>query len=245
MSSDTANLDVMRHAKHYNRAMAKLVIDRLDLRSRNGELRRSVLDFGAGQGTFLQLLQSETRGRPLQWYAVEPELATLTASKETQMLSSLLSLPAGSVDCVYSLNVFEHIKEDKLVFTQLLEKVKVGGVLFILVPAHMELWTEMDKRVGHFRRYTNHSLRFLVRAHNAALMCEGNFDAIGYWLARLVAAIERKRPVDPDKAGLVTEAQIKVFDYLFFLGNPLVKALNWLTGVKKAKNRWVLVKKLG
>ena len=69
--------------------------------------------------------------------------------------------------------------------------------------------------------------------------------AIGYWLARLVAAIERKRPVDPDKAGLVTEAQIKVFDYLFFLGNPFVKALNWLTGVRKAKNRWVLVKKLG
>ena len=243
MSSDTANLDVMRHAKHYNRAMAALVLDAFSLQSRNGEIKRSILDFGAGQGTFLRLLQEDTKGKPLQWLAVEPE--TVVDTQETQKFKSLVSIPPGVLDCVYSLNVFEHIKEDKAVFTQLLEKVKVGGMLFILVPAHMELWTAMDKRVGHCRRYTNHSLRFLVRAHNTALISEGNFDEIGYWLTRLVVAIERKRPADPDKAGLVTEAQIKVFDYLFFLGNPLVKALTWLTGFRKAKNRWVLVKKLG
>ena len=245
MMQDTANLDVMRHAAHYNRAMAELVIEGFNLRARYSTLNRSVLDFGAGYGTFLHVLQSETRGTTLQWYAVEPEIYGLYAPKKTEVFSSLEGIPSGVLDYVYSLNVFEHISEDKEIFGKLLEKVKVGGMLFILVPAHMELWTAMDARVGHLRRYTPSTLEALTQRPNLSLIAKGNFDAIGYWVAKFVAYLERIRPENKEKAGLVTEAQIKVFDYLFLLGNPVFKLIHWITGFKKAKNCWVLIKKLG
>ena len=126
-----------------------------------------------------------------------------------------------------------------------MEKVKVGGLVFILVPAYMEAWTKMDTQVGHCRRYTPHSLRFMARGHSVSLLAEGEFDAIGYWFARLVSFWERKNTNKEDTSGALTPRQIKLYDALFLIGNPIVKVLHWLCGVKKSKNRWILVKKLG
>lgn len=241
--SDTANLDVMQHAKHYNQAMAKLVMDSLFLNSRNGEVKRSVLDFGAGQGTFLHLLQSATKGRPLQWYAVEPDLSQIKASKETQVFTDLSVIPDGVLDCVYSLNVFEHIKDDKAAFKQLLAKVKVGGFLFVLVPAYMELWTTMDTQVGHHRRYTPQSLRFLVRDHDVVVVDEGGFDMFGYWAAKWCAFREKRKNIQD--AAPLSAKQIKMYDFLFRFLNPVFSFFHHLGSSLKAKNRWILIKKLG
>src|SRR5512142_804063 len=38
-------------------------------------------------------------------------------------------------------------------------RLKPGGVLIVLAPAHPFLFTPFDRAIGHFRRYTRNSLR--------------------------------------------------------------------------------------
>ena len=50
-------------------------------------------------------------------------------------------------------NVLEHIKNDEEEIHNCLKKISKNGYLVILVPAHNKLYSNLDKEVGHYRRY--------------------------------------------------------------------------------------------
>ena len=54
---------------------------------------------------------------------------------------------------IYAINVIEHIADDVAALAQLRELLRPGGKLVIFVPAFPMLYSEMDRRIGHFRRY--------------------------------------------------------------------------------------------
>ncbi|EPG65528.1 GtrA-like protein [Leptospira wolffii serovar Khorat str. Khorat-H2] len=56
-------------------------------------------------------------------------------------------------DCVYSSNVLEHVQDDWLFIKHGLEIVKQEGWFVAIVPATKILYSEFDKRIGHYRRY--------------------------------------------------------------------------------------------
>lgn len=57
-------------------------------------------------------------------------------------------------DSIVCLNVLEHIKDDNLALSNLFKLLKDEGTLTLLVPLHQFLYGNIDKAVGHFRRYT-------------------------------------------------------------------------------------------
>ena len=63
------------------------------------------------------------------------------------------------MDFVFSSNVMEHLEDDVEVLRQLHDKLRSGGHLALSVPAFPALWTSLDDRVGHFRRYTVTSIQ--------------------------------------------------------------------------------------
>jgi glycosyltransferase involved in cell wall biosynthesis len=63
-------------------------------------------------------------------------------------------LAGDAIDSVVCLNVLEHIEDDRRVLKELFRAIEPGGVVVVLVPAHPELYSDLDKNLGHFRRYT-------------------------------------------------------------------------------------------
>jgi SAM-dependent methyltransferase len=150
------NLDRMAElAPNYNRYLARLVEKYLP-----GEKR--VVDFGAGTGTFAEML----RQRGLDVTCIEPDvpLQNILRSKNLKAHTSLDELPEKSLPAIFTFNVLEHIEDDAAVMRQIFSRLKPGGRLLIYVPAFMVIFSSMDRKVGHYRRYTRGALCSRLRA---------------------------------------------------------------------------------
>ena len=56
-------------------------------------------------------------------------------------------------DVILYLHVLEHIKDDHYEIKAAIQRLKRNGSLIILVPAHNKMYSNLDKIVGHYRRY--------------------------------------------------------------------------------------------
>lgn len=82
---------------------------------------------------------------------------------------------AERFDNIVSMDCLEHQADDAPMFGQLVQALRPGGRLLITVPAVPELFSERDRIVGHYRRYTPERLRSLVQAHPLRL------EELRYW----------------------------------------------------------------
>jgi len=76
-------------------------------------------------------------------------------------------------DSVVFLNVLEHLEDDRAVLRSLFETVPAGCRIVVLVPYNMKLYSEFDKALGHFRRYSEWELEGKMR--DAGLEVENQF----------------------------------------------------------------------
>lgn len=90
----------------------------------------------------------------------------------------------GKFDSVFCLNVVEHIKDDNLSIDNMMQLLKVGGKLTVLVPAYHSLYNGLDITLNHYRRYNKKSILNLMSKHGA-LINVFYFNAIGIlgWFA--------------------------------------------------------------
>ena len=159
-SGQQESLDRMAEAGNYN--------DWLLERGRPFVGRR-VLDFGAGVGTFTAALRSGA-----EVVAVEPDPQFAARLRERFAGDSRVTVVEadarwlaedgrhGEFDTVICLNVLEHIRDDAVVVRGFHDCLSHGGHLLLLVPAHRLLFGEIDRSVGHERRYSRAPLRSLL-----------------------------------------------------------------------------------
>jgi len=119
----------------------------LDLILRNYCGRGRMLDFGAGIGTFANLL----RQRGVDVVCIEPDvhLSDGLARDGFLTFNDLNEIPDGSFEFIFTLNVLEHIENDRASFSRLAAKLVKGGRLLVYVPAFECLWTSLDERLKH------------------------------------------------------------------------------------------------
>jgi SAM-dependent methyltransferase len=204
------NLEVMQEAVNYNRYLLEMVL-------RHAPLKGKVLDFGAGSGQFAAPLSA----RGLDITAVEPDrvLQQRLLARGLRVAGSADELPAASFDYIYTLNVLEHIENDSAALRSLHAKLTTNGKLLIYVPAFQVLYTSMDAKVGHVRRYTRHSLMDRVSGAGFSVERIAYVDAIGYFATLLFKLIGNKE-------GDVNLAALKLYDRAVF---PLSRTIDLLT----------------
>jgi SAM-dependent methyltransferase len=148
------SLDRMAEAANYNEWLYKRATPYLGDR---------VLDFGAGVGTFTALMAERA-----QVVAVEPDTAFIPKLRERFAGSERVEVVAGDDTLVESLgefssivclNVLEHIPNDLGTLRHFRASLRPDGYLLLLVPAHRALFGEIDRSVGHERRYDRPLLR--------------------------------------------------------------------------------------
>ena len=130
-------------------------------------LTGDVLEVGAGLGTNTLLLRPRASG---QWTCLEPDrqlIATLQAALAAQPLAASCRVLTGTVDdlppgewfdTIIYIDVLEHIPDDGAELARAAERLRPGGRVIVLSPAHQWLYSEFDKSIGHCRRYSRRSL---------------------------------------------------------------------------------------
>lgn len=227
-SSDAANLEAMSEAVTYQAAMRGLVTQALGLSAPG----ICVLDFGAGRGDYAASIQRLGCAEVL---CLEPDRALHRHYPAGLSVVDSLGQLRAAVDGAYSLNVFEHIEDDVGALRELAHHCRPGARIFILVPANQRLWTAMDTLVGHRRRYMPDTLRRVVEQAGLELVGEGWFDRTGYFATRAYQLLEHTGLLRA-RAGAVSKRQLRVFDALFAILEPLLSRFAF------GKNCWAIAK---
>ena len=146
----TDNLEAMQEAKNYNDHLLNII-------KKGCQTNVAVVDFGAGIGTFARSM----KGIGYEVVCVEPDPDLRSGLKQQGFKTyyQARDLPKNSFKSIYTLNVLEHIEDDQRIMKELFRALQAGGLLIAYVPAHMSLYTSMDRKVGHFRRYGRREMK--------------------------------------------------------------------------------------
>lgn len=220
----TDNLEIMAEAKNYNKFLQRLIQKQITPRMR-------VLDIGAGIGTFALMLRNE--GYVVTCFEPDTEQAGLIRSTGLEVVSDLDELHHESFDFIYSLNVLEHIEDDKNALLQWLCLLKPGGRLLVYVPAFQVLYSSMDKKVGHFRRYTKKILSDIVNKSNGWVIYSSYVDSLGFFASFLYK-------YKNDGTGSINRHALLIYDRIVF---PISRVVDVLIAGLFGKNIYIVAGK--
>ncbi len=209
------NLEVMANAHNYNRHLRDLV-------RRYSFGAHSVVDFGAGIGTFSTCLELPPEN--IHCVETEPLSRHEILNKGFNVYADVTELPAGSMPYIFSLNVLEHIENDAAALQDLHRTLEPGGCLFIYVPAFQILYTSMDAHVGHYRRYRITSLVDCVTQAGFVVEESAYTDALGFFATLVFKFFDKPEPA-PLNPRLVEIYDRFVFPISRLLSIPLAKIL--------------------
>jgi hypothetical protein len=163
------------------------------LLARTGTLEAGagVIDIGCGDAFVTQSLAVAFPGA--MFYAVDTAMTDeqlegfrRRLARSNVLLFQSLDKMTLSLDrpasCVLLMDVLEHIHDDAGFLEDLLQRSFVGDEtrFLITVPAYESLFCSHDERLGHYRRYSNRSLR--RRVEGAGL----GIEEIGYFFFSLL-----------------------------------------------------------
>jgi SAM-dependent methyltransferase len=216
-------LEALESAHNYNGYLTRLI--------RESTGSKDLIDFGAGTGTFAKRLREE--GCKVR--CIEPDFSQRQDLIEAgfEAFPDIDALPDESLPFVFSLNVFEHIEDDQRAIEQIYQKLAADGILLLYVPAFHCLWSTLDDKICHYRRYSKKTLRTLVQPRFSIEKLQ-YADSLGF-IAALTFRLLRK-----DSASLTAKSIAKYDKWIF----PFSRVLDVLFHRFLGKNVFVICKKI-
>lgn len=196
----TPNLEALLEARHYNRFLCDEVLKA----SRGSD---TALDFGAGVGTFAVMLR--TAGLAVSCVEPDSRLRARLVEQGFEVASGLDVIAEGSVRFLYSLNVLEHIEDDRAALEALRARLQPDARFFLYVPAFSVLYSSMDAKVGHFRRYRRAGLTGLARQAGFVVERAHYADSLGFLASLLYRAFG-------SADGDLSPASVRFYDRVVF-----------------------------
>ncbi len=192
-----------------------------------------VLEVGAGFGGTTRALCTRDHAR---WACLEPDPAlgarladsirdgSLPACCEP-IVGTLETLdPAQTFNTLLYIDVMEHIEDDAAEMSRAAARLKPGGHVVILSPAHPFLFTPFDEALGHFRRYTRKTLARLTLAGLEPVRID-YLDSVG-----MLASLGNRLVL---QASMPKPSQIAAWDKVMV---PFSKLVDPLTGHRLGKS---------
>lgn len=194
------NLEVLAAAVNYNRFLVDCVAEA-------AAGATEAVDFGAGTGTLSGMVRE--RGLAVTCVEADAGLREGLVHAGFPAHAGLDDLPEGSCRFIYSLNVLEHIEDDVAALRALGRVLAPSGRMFLYVPAFDVLFSSMDRKVGHHRRYRRSTLR--RACEDAGLVVERieYADSLGFAASLLYKWFGSRE-------GAISDSGVRLYDRLAF-----------------------------
>jgi SAM-dependent methyltransferase len=188
----------------------------------------SVLELGAGIGNLSGRLMS----RRLLYVAAEKDPLHLHALHNRFLRTPNVrvcridpEIPAdfdgagGPFDTVLCVNVLEYVDDLRGAIESVRASLNDGGTLVVLVPQHPSLFGELDRSMGHRRRFEREPLSRLLAASGFAVQKAYSLNKIGtppWWIySKLLGS------------GRINKVTLKIFDKTVWLWRRIDGLLPW------------------
>lgn len=219
----TSHLVATRALVKYNDYVYRLIRRGLNL---DGDL----LEFGPGLGDFLERFKRD--GKLIDAVENEPQFFDALKPLARRVAARLEDLP-GQYDGIVSVNVLEHIEDDRATLRELHAKLKPGGVLSLYLPAFQMLYGHMDALVHHYRRYDRADLEAKVREAGFEVEDAFHVDAAGFLAFGLYKLLKWGD-------GNITTGSMRFYDNCVF---PFVYLLDPLVGRSFGRSLYLRARK--
>lgn len=166
----------MSSAKHYRRWIVDAMAPHLG---------RDVAEVGAGIGSISALLLAQPIERLTAFEPSDnmyPHLArSLDGNARATAIHGLFGAEQAGrcYDSVVYINVLEHVEREHEELERARAAIKPGGHLLVFVPALSWLYSNFDREVGHFRRYSRNGLERVVEHAGLEVVHSRYFDIAG------------------------------------------------------------------
>jgi SAM-dependent methyltransferase len=192
-----------------------------------------VVEVGAGLGATTQSLVGPG---VRSWLCLEPDLEmgeALSRAVADGALPPVCAARTGTLadlpeelafDAVLYVDVLEHIEDDRAELRRAAQRLKPGGRIVVMSPAHQWLFSPFDAAIGHFRRYARADAAGLT-PDGAVLEAASYLDSVG-----LLASAANKLLL---RASMPTLGQVLTWDRLMV---PVSRRLDPLLGHRLGKS---------
>jgi glycosyltransferase involved in cell wall biosynthesis len=188
----------------------------------------TVLEVGAGIGNITGRLM----GRRLQYMAGEKDPLHLHALRNRFLRTpnvcvrpldpsepSQFADLVGCFDTVLCLNVLEYLDEPATTVKALYEALKPGGVLIVLVPQNPALYSGIDRRLAHVRRFRSEDLGRMLEAAGLRIEHAYQLNKIGALAWRLYGGVLQR--------SYINKITLKLFDKSVWFWRRVDSVLPW------------------
>jgi SAM-dependent methyltransferase len=230
------DLEAMDFAENYHRWILNLF---------RPYIGKHIVEVGAGTGSFSTLLletnpESLSLVEPSGMYtALTEKLSKLTETAGVCFFKSIFVEVADQIgqekkpDTMMYINVLEHIEDDRLELITINRSLAVGGYACIFVPSMPALYSDFDKRLGHYRRYNKKELVEKCEAAGFEIRVARYFDFLGIlpWFVkyRLMGSLTME------------SGAVQLYDRLVV---PIIRPLENLVNPPLGKNLLVVAEKV-
>jgi SAM-dependent methyltransferase len=209
------NLEVVKAASHYQATLLGWIKSAC-----HG--KRTIVDFGAGAGAFAVPIAAD--GIEVLCVEIDPAFVGLLEAQGLRVVPDLNAVRDSSVDLIYAFDVLEHIEDDLAMLTVWESKLRSGGELLLYVPAFPVLFSDMDRKIGHFRRYRRRAAMQQLESVGFVVERAEYVDSLGF-----VAGLVYKWT--SDGSGRLSWRTVSFYDtYVFRQSRKLDRILRHLVG---------------
>lgn len=191
MKTGEKTLEIMSTAGWYNNWL---------LRQIGKYLKGDILEVGAGIGNFTSKLSKYGKVTAIDYDQSYKNANYGDIEKGKYFFGD------KKFDSIVCMNVLEHIKDDKKALGNMFSLLKKNGRLILLVPAHEWAYGQMDKELGHFRRYSKGEIENKIINSRFLILNSRYLNWLGLvgWFVN--GKILGKK--------IILEKQLRVFDYI-------------------------------
>ncbi|MFN3755241.1 class I SAM-dependent methyltransferase [Flavobacterium sp.] len=197
-----------------------------------------ILDIGCSSGIFLKDL--EKIGFAIEnLYGVDISEKAIANCKENGIPNAFV-MDAQNItltqtfDIIIASDCLEHLQDDKKALKNWNSLLKVGGKMYVFVPAFMSLWSYHDEVNMHHRRYTNSELQSKMEAENLQILKSSYWNFFlflpVYGFRKLSAFFQKNKKGESDIA-IGNSMVNSVLLQLIVMENKLLSVFNFPFGV--------------
>lgn len=170
----TSTLESMSQAGFYN----KWILNKF-----KKYLSGDILEIGCGIGSFTKILSTYGRVTAID---IDQNLVDATIKNKTNASCGLGDIEKGKYffktqlfDVIVCINVLEHIQNDDKALVNMKNLLREGGFLILLIPIHKFLYGEIDKNIGHYRRYDPANLTKYIKDEGFNIVSSRKLNLLG------------------------------------------------------------------